>query len=112
MERQMLLDIEHAVVEARPFCWTCRQSSGGCYCAKIQAFDPAVSFVILIHKIESRRRIATGRMSHLLLKNSRLIEGDCFENHPQVNGLIGDSQFYPVVLYPGASAADISKLDP
>jgi DTW domain-containing protein YfiP len=75
----------------------------------LRAFDPGISFVILIHKIESRRRIATGRMSHLLLKDSRLIEGDCFENHPVVESLIQNEKFFPVVLYPGKGALDISK---
>ncbi len=108
----MLLDIERANAQARPFCWSCRQPSGGCYCVHVRAFDPAMSFVILIHKIESRRRIATGRMSHLMLKSSRLIEGDCFEDNALVNSLIADPEVFPVVLYPGAGSIDVSNLTP
>ncbi len=108
----MLLDIERANAQARPFCWNCRQPEGGCFCAQVRAFDPSISFVILIHKIESRRRIATGRMSHLILKSSMLIEGDCFENHAVVTGLIADPKVFPVVLYPGTGSIDISKLAP
>ncbi len=106
----MLVDIERANAQARPFCWNCRQPSGGCFCAHVRAFDPAMSFVILIHKIESRRRIATGRMSHLMLKSSKLIEGDCFENNPHVNSLMADPEVFPVVLYPGSGSIDVSKL--
>lgn len=108
----MLSDIERSTFSARDFCWRCRQTESGCYCAKIRAFDSGITFVILIHKIEARRRIATGRMSHLLLKNSVLIEGDAFENHAYVNRLLADPRAYPVVLYPGSGAIDIAKIAP
>jgi DTW domain-containing protein YfiP len=108
----VLIDIELTNAKARRFCWQCRQPIAGCYCAQARSFDPMISFAVLIHKIESRRRIATGRMSHLLLKQSLLIEGDCFENNNLVNSLIENPSFFPVVLYPGVGAVDLSKLAP
>ena len=105
----MIRDIEDSLVKSRAFCWTCRQPGAGCYCDLLRPFDPKIEFVVLIHKIESRRRIATGRMSHLLLRNSHLIEGDQFEDHPKVNELIGRTDLFPVVLYPGAGSVDLSN---
>ena len=105
----MLTDIENSQTKGRAFCWHCRQTQAGCYCKDLRAFDPHIEFVVLIHKIEARRRIATGRMSHLLLRHSHLIEGDQYELHPVVNGLLRDSRFFPVVLYPGAGSLDISN---
>jgi DTW domain-containing protein YfiP len=67
-----------------------------------------MDFVVLIHKIEARRRIATGRMSNLLLKHSALIEGDNFDSHPQVNAMIARDDVFPVVLYPGRGSVDLS----
>lgn len=106
----MLRDINQSIFASRAFCWRCRQPEAGCYCESIEAFDPGIVFVVLIHKIESRRRIATGRMSHLILKNSLLIEGDSFEFHELVNNLISDPSYDPLVLYPGAEAVDLSKV--
>lgn len=105
----MLKDIELSRFKGRAFCWGCRQPSLACYCANLRPFDPGIEFVILIHKIESRRRIATGRMSHLILERSRLIEGDQFDDHPVVNELIERDDVHPVVLYPGQNSIDLSK---
>lgn len=105
----MLRDIELAQAEGRAFCWRCRQLKDGCYCETTKAFDSNIEFVILIHKIEARRRIATGRMSHLLLQHSHLIEGDQFASDERVNALIADSKSFAVVLYPGAGSVDISN---
>ncbi len=105
----VLRDIENSQTKGREFCWRCRQTEAGCYCKNLRAFDPQIEFVVLIHKIEARRRIATGRMSHLILRHSHLIEGDQFECHSGVNELISDSRFFSVVLYPGAGSFDISN---
>lgn len=105
----MLVDIEKSLVKSRAFCWSCRQPEAACYCASVRAFDPEIEFVILIHKIEARRRIATGRMSHLLLKGSHLIEGSDFNDHPLVNELIARPDARAVVLYPGPTALNLSR---
>ncbi len=105
----MIKDIELSQFRGREFCWRCRQPGEGCYCAQLRPFDPQIEFVVLIHKIESRRRIATGRMSNLLLKRSTLIEGDQFDDHPQVNEIIGRPDIFPVVLYPGAGSVDLTS---
>ncbi|MDX9731096.1 MAG: DTW domain-containing protein, partial [Bdellovibrionales bacterium] len=97
-------------MQARPFCWTCRQPQTACYCARLRRFDSGIEFVILIHPIESRRRIATGRMSHLILENSHLIEGEEFSQDRRVQALLDRTDVYPTVLYPGKTAQDLGTL--
>jgi DTW domain-containing protein len=104
----MIKDIELSQFKGREFCWSCRQPGPACYCYRLKPFDPQIEFVVLIHKIEARRRIATGRMSSLLLKRSLLLEGDQFDSHAQVNALIARSDLFPVVLYPGRDSVDLS----
>lgn len=67
-------------------------------------------FAILIHPLEERRPIATGRMAHLCLKDSLLIEGDDYSEDEQVNALLADDRYFPVILYPGEGSIDLSKL--
>ncbi|MGZ3241931.1 MAG: DTW domain-containing protein, partial [Burkholderiaceae bacterium] len=97
--------------QVRAACNVCRQSKFNCYCAQVQRFDPQITFVILIHPIEVQRRIATGRMSHLCLENSYLIEGEDFSNHDVVNDLIADPTHQCVMLYPGQDSVNLSELN-
>jgi DTW domain-containing protein YfiP len=94
----------------RELCTTCLQPKFGCYCAHVQKFNAQIDFVILIHPIEVRRRIATGRMSHLCLENSQLIMGQDYSNEPRVNQLLTDPGRYPVILYPGRQSKNMSGL--
>jgi DTW domain-containing protein YfiP len=97
--------------QVRATCHQCRQAKFNCYCDHVQRFDPNMTFVILIHPVEVQRRIATGRMSHLSLENSYLIEGEDFSDHPVVNDLIGNPEHQCVMLYPGQGSLDLSNLD-
>ena len=93
----------------REMCLNCRQPCFNCYCSHIKIFDPGVKFVILTHPIEVRRRIATGRMSHLCLKNSELIVGHDYSRNQKVNALLANPEFHSVILYPGRHSLNISK---
>lgn len=95
----------------RKVCPTCLQPQFACYCRVVQRFDPKMTFVILIHPVESRKRLATGRMSHLSLVNSHLWRGSNFSDHEQVNRLLSDPQIYPVVLYPGPLSKNLTNMD-
>lgn len=99
---------EKKSIQYRELCPTCRQPKSGCYCSQIHPFDPNIKFVILIHPIEEHRRIATGRMCHLSLKNSELISGHNFTHNSRVNEILNDLTLSPVILYPGKNSIDIS----
>jgi DTW domain-containing protein YfiP len=96
--------------QPRPVCWTCRQAGFGCFCEFVRPFDSGIHFVILIHPIEVKRRIATGRMAHLCLKNSTLIEGQEFSDNLKVREIASDKSNYCVVLYPGRHSVNLSSL--
>lgn len=92
----------------RELCSDCLQPEFSCYCSFIQKFDPMMKFVILLHPIERRRRIATGRMSHLCLKNSELVIGEDFTQQNRINEILADSSYQPVVLYPGRNSLNLT----
>lgn len=94
----------------RVICTVCAQPNFGCYCAQVKPFDPNINFVILIHPIEFKRRIATGRMSHLSLKGSHLIKGQDYSDDSLVNQLIAETDYHSVILYPGLQSKNLSKI--
>jgi DTW domain-containing protein YfiP len=94
----------------RNLCLTCLQPEFGCYCAQVKKFDPNIKFVILIHPIEARRRIATGRMSHLCLQNSALIRGQDYSQNLEVEAIIQNPNHHSVILYPGNQSLNLSHI--
>lgn len=67
-------------------------------------------FVILMHPYEFKRiKANTGRLTHLCLADSEIHLGIGFDNHAAVQALINDPRNYPVLLYPGREARDLSK---
>ncbi|MEK2690458.1 tRNA-uridine aminocarboxypropyltransferase [Bdellovibrio sp. GT3] len=95
----------------RELCDDCVQPKFSCYCEHVKKFDPGMDVVILIHPIELRRRIATGRMSHLVLKNSYLIRGQDYSNNVLVNQLLQDPTRHCMMLYPGKNSANLSEME-
>ena len=109
-ERRLQLELE----PRRPMrirCLTCLQPVFTCYCAHVRRFDAQIKFVILIHRLEVRRRIATGRLSHLCLHDSNLIMGYDYSQNLALNSLLEDPQYHPVILYPGRASTNISGAD-
>lgn len=94
----------------RTLCSKCIQPDFSCYCKHITPIQCPVNFVVLIHPIEAKRRIATGRMSHLCLQGSHLIKGQNFTDHPHIDALIADPEYHSVILYPGIQSVNLSQL--
>ncbi|MBC2605198.1 DTW domain-containing protein [Pelagicoccus albus] len=81
-----------------------------CWCGQIKPMPSRTKFVILMHPYEHRRvKLNTGRLTHFCLADSELIVGDRFDNHDRVQSLIHDPANFPVLLYPGSDARDLSK---
>ena len=95
----------------RVMCSICAQPNFGCFCSHVKPFDPNINFVILIHPIEFKRRIATGRMSHLTLQGSFLVKGQDYSDDVIVNHLVADPEYHSVILYPGLQSKNLSNLD-
>jgi len=94
---------------SRPRCNECRRPRVTCYCESLKPFHSYPQFVFLMHPEETRKKIATGRMSHRMISNSFLFEGIDFTNHTGVNRLLQDPRFEPALLYAGPSSVDISQ---
>lgn len=93
----------------RECCSRCRKPRSTCYCGEIVPFHSDPEFVILIHRDEARRAVASGRMVHLCLKNSRLFEGTDFSEHEGVNQILNDPLVFPLVLYPSPGAMSLNE---
>jgi DTW domain-containing protein YfiP len=68
--------------------------------------------VLLTHPKEYRKqKTGTGRMACLHLANSEILPGIAFDEVPRFRALVDDPANYPVLLYPAASAIDLSSPD-
>jgi DTW domain-containing protein YfiP len=91
------------------WCPSCRKAKATCYCAELRPFDSDPRFVILAHPRELRNSVGTGRMLHLSLRNSLLIDGHDFSDDDRVARLLGDPSLHCALLYPGPRALDLSR---
>lgn len=107
LKRRKELQVTQAL---RIRCEKCLQPKNWCYCLEIEPFDCGIKFVILLHPLERRRRIATGRMSHLILKNSEIIHGHTYSNDKRVNEIISNPTYFCVILHLGDNTTQIDKL--
>jgi len=97
---------------SRPMCYRCFWPQAHCWCSSIQAMDTRTKFVFLMHPKEFKQEKAgTGRLTHLCLANSSLHMGVSFDEDPTVQALINDPRHYPVLLYPGVQARNLSNGD-
>lgn len=108
--RRRKKELEQQAPQYRILCVKCIQPDFSCYCKTVQPIHCPINFVILIHPIEAKRRIATGRMSHLCLESSHLINGQDFSENKQVNNLLEDPNYFSVLLYPGPNSTNLSEL--
>ena len=91
----------------------CSRPGTLCVCHHLKPFSLNTKIVILIHPMEAKKeKLGTGRMTHKVLENSELIMGVDFTSDKRVNELINDPINYPMVLYPGEDALNISDPEP
>jgi tRNA-uridine aminocarboxypropyltransferase len=95
--------------EYRARCYSCRRPRGFCYCGLIEAFDSETRFVILTQPREARHSFGTGRMAHLGLRNSLLIEGVNFSADERIRRELRSPKGVPVLLFPGKGAINLSR---
>ena len=110
MYREKRKQLEKSDSRQRLRCTDCFQAPQTCYCHLVHPIELNFKFVILIHPIEARKRVATGRMSHLCLKNSILLRGHNYSNHNTLNEILNDPDLYPVILHPGEPSKNMSTM--
>ncbi|MBL9201043.1 MAG: DTW domain-containing protein [Opitutaceae bacterium] len=93
----------------RPMCYRCFWPQALCWCGSITPMETRTRFVFLMHPKEFKEeKAATGRLTHLCLTNSEVRMGLEFDAHDDVQALIRDPQNFPVLLYPGREAVNLS----
>lgn len=98
--------------QPRAVCARCLRPQVTCYCEAVKPFAPKPVFVILMHHLETRRGIASGRMAHICLSNSLLFEGTDVTHHREVNAILADPRNHCVVLWPHARSVNLSMKSP
>ncbi len=97
---------------SREFCYRCFWPKTLCWCPVLQPIETRTRFVFLMHPKEFKHeRTGTGRLTHLCLPNSELHMGLSFDAHETVQALIREPGNFPVLLYPGATARNLSNGD-
>jgi len=95
----------------RAMCYKCFWPEDLCWCGSITPMATRTQFVILMHPYEFKRvKANTGRLTHLCLADSEIHMGLSFDDNPTVQAIISDPRNYPVLLYPGRDAVDVSTL--
>ena len=91
-------------------CYRCFWPEKLCWCASLRPMPTRTRFVFLMHPKEFKEEKAgTGRLTHLCLPNSELHMGTGFDGDEAVQALINDPKNYPVLLYPGKEALNLSE---
>jgi len=97
---------------SRETCYRCFWPKPLCWCASIRPMETRTRLVLLMHPKEFKREKAgTGRLTHLCLRSSEIHMGVGFDDHEAVQALIRDPGNFPVLLYPGDRARNLSNGD-
>lgn len=96
----------------RELCYRCRRPKALCLCPTEPPMPTRTRIVLLMHPMEWRReKCTTGRLTCLNLDNSEIIPGLRFDDNRRYRELVDNPDNYPVLLYPGPTARDLSKGD-
>lgn len=91
-------------------CLQCRRRIRTCVCEKLRPFGTSSRFIILMHPMEYKKeKVGTGRFSHLILKNSKIIVDVGFDENPEFQAILQDEEFESFVLYPGDQSINLSE---
>lgn len=94
---------------ARDFCYRCRRPADSCLCPTTPPLAIRTKIVLLMHPMEwKRERCNTGRLACLNLEGSEILQGLAFDAHPRFRALVDDPENFPVLLYPGKEALNLS----
>lgn len=93
----------------RVTCYRCFWPQPLCWCSSISPMETRTRFVFLMHPKEFKQeKAATGRLTHLCLPRSEIHMGIGFDEHGAVQALIRDPAHFPVLLYPGRDALNLT----
>ena len=94
----------------RETCWRCRRPKDLCLCPAAPPMRTRTRIVLLMHPMEwKREKCTTGRLTCLNLAESEIIQGLAFDDNPRYRALVDDPGNFPMLLYPGKGARDLTK---
>ena len=97
---------------SRVMCYKCFWPRQFCWCPTLQPMPTRTRLVFLMSPKEFKtEKGGTGRLTHLCLPNSELHMGENFDRNETVQELIADPKNCCMLLYPGATARNLSKGD-
>ncbi len=93
-------------------CYRCFWPQQLCWCSSLLPMLTRTRFIFLMHPKEFKEEKAgTGRLTQLCLPNSELHMGKGFDDHAPVQAVLADLMNYCVLLYPGATALNLSEVE-
>jgi DTW domain-containing protein YfiP len=93
---------------ARPYCVQCRKPGVSCYCEHVERYSTRPRIVILMHPLEAKHPVGTGRMAHRCLENSHLWIDFSFTHSAPLNALLANPKLYPILLFPNQGSRNLS----
>ncbi|MBI2522192.1 MAG: DTW domain-containing protein [Bdellovibrio sp.] len=107
LRKQTLLTLPE--MAGRTVCVKCLRPHSCCFCDSIVPFESQSSLRILMHPKEARKeKVGTGRLANLCCVQSKIIVGVNFSQNPEVQQILNDKQYFPILLYPGEGAHNLS----
>jgi DTW domain-containing protein YfiP len=95
---------------SRLTCYRCFWPKTLCWCTSITPIATRTKFVLLMHPKEFKQeKAATGRLTHLCLTDSEIHCGIEFDRNEAVQDLIADPANFPVLLFPGRDALNLTS---
>lgn len=93
-------------------CYRCFWPKQLCWCPTLQPMATRTRFLFLMHPKEFKEEKAgTGRLTQLCLPNSELHMGVGFDDDQTVQAVLADPRNFPVLLYPGVTAVNLSEAE-
>ena len=94
----------------RNTCWQCYRVRSLCLCSEIRPFSLKPIIALLVHPKEYQRTVGTARVVKLSIANSRLWTGygPDFDVNLEINAILSNPHFHPVVLYPGQDSLNVT----
>ncbi|MBY7958030.1 DTW domain-containing protein [Vibrio fluvialis] len=94
------------------YCSECGKARKACICDAIVPLSSRVELIILQHPTEEHRPMGTSRILSLSLPNSRLLVGEDFRQHEELNRLLADENAQHFVLYPSEQSQSSAEFEP
>lgn len=108
-QKQQRKDQEELNIRRRDYCLQCFRPQKACFCQYLIPFETNIEFCLLMHPMEARKeRLGTGRLTHLGLKNSRIIVDINFDQNQEVQKIINSNEYFSILLYPGVDSLNLS----